>query len=539
MRRRQRLEKMAGTSKILTVSYGAFSCTLEGFDDPIAKMREVAEYYREMSARDPKFGALPAPDAQQQQALIDARAANHIEARPGTELPVLNRQTSGVTETSSKLDRLRSVAPSEPLVAEVVDVAPVVGKPISTAFADITPVEDTVAAAPAPVAQEPVAPQPVAEPEPVVAVQTVIEPEPVAAPASLYSGPLVPPTDGDEVSIRDAIRGNAPPDIVAEAPAPVIEAEASEIVPEPSKVVDIAPARGGLLSRLKGRFTGEVRAKATLAPVTTAPPGPPVSKDPIVEKAEPDAPAGLDPVEAALAQIVAQEQKMDRIERRQVSTETAQSDSVERIFARTDSVLGEDDNSRRRSTISQLKAAVAVTRAGGTEGEDDEEKSMSRFRADLEQVVRPEKPAEPARPAAGRRMAPLMLVSDQRIDVPASDGIAARRTSGNLALAEDDESEAGDEIFVDTTPFIEYAASQQINGIEEMAEAAAAFSIYVLGQPHFSRSQLEQFVESAMDPGEFSGEAVKRAFGTLLRLGRVSKVKRGLFNLAPGSRFEP
>jgi hypothetical protein len=256
-------------------------------------------------------------------------------------------------------------------------------------------------------------------------------------------------------------------------------------------------------------------------------------------KVQPVSVEGLDPVEAALAQIVAAEQRTDRIERRQASTEAAQSDSVDRILERTNSQLGEDDASRRRSTISQLKAAVAATRAGG-ESDEDEEDPETRFRADLEHVVRPEKPAETPKPTA-RRMAPLMLVSDQRIDDGGSipgDAVAARRTTGNLALVAD-EAEDAEEIFVDTTPFIEYAATQQIGGIEDLTEAAAAFSIYVLGQPHFSRSQLMQFVESASDPGDYSREAFLRAFGTLLRLGRVTKVKRGLFNLTKGSRFEP
>jgi len=46
---------MAKTPKTLQVSFGRFSCSLEGFDDPIHAMKSVTEYLRDLSARDPAF----------------------------------------------------------------------------------------------------------------------------------------------------------------------------------------------------------------------------------------------------------------------------------------------------------------------------------------------------------------------------------------------------------------------------------------------------------------------------------------------------
>lgn len=48
---------MAEASKSLNVSYGSFSCTLEGFADPVAAMIAVTEHFRELAARDPQFAA--------------------------------------------------------------------------------------------------------------------------------------------------------------------------------------------------------------------------------------------------------------------------------------------------------------------------------------------------------------------------------------------------------------------------------------------------------------------------------------------------
>lgn len=271
--------------------------------------------------------------------------------------------------------------------------------------------------------------------------------------------------------------------------------------------------------------------------------------------------------------------------------------AVDRLIAQTNTALEGPENKRRLSAIAHLKAAVAATladrlsrgQAGAAEPSREEP-----YRDDLERAVRPRRPvagegAATARPGLGRpsadRPAPLVLVSEQRIDrprhaaegkpakvmsvvpsapaatpaaapgpvvpvrprrvshAPAAAGAAQQRadlSQSDLSQVEDDDADMAEDdagnAFEDSRGFAEFAEKLGASDLASLLEAAAAYASCVEGRPHFSRPQLLRQV-NAVSEGEISREDQLRSFGRLLRDGRIAKLRRGQFVLTEQSHL--
>ena len=222
-------------------------------------------------------------------------------------------------------------------------------------------------------------------------------------------------------------------------------------------------------------------------------------------------------------------------------------DDMSRLMAKTENELTEPEGANRRNAIAHLRAAVAATKADQSAGVmPSRDPAANVFREDLASVMRPRRPVAEQSSATPRplemRPAPLKLVAEQRVDLPdvrASAPVRPRRVSLAPLSEEADLDEAPVKgTMTDEDGFAEFARKMGATSLPDLLEAAAAYLVHVEACDAFSRPQLMKKARQG-SPDALSREDGLRAFGQLLRQGKIEKIRSGRFTASASIGFKP
>ncbi|CUH44898.1 hypothetical protein [Ruegeria atlantica] len=547
---------MVQNNKVLTVSYGTFSCTLEGFDDSFETMKAIAEYFRDLSADDRYFGSEPPqPDAEMLARIAQRDAAKHVEASQ-SDSGLLLRATQQAAKPAPAA--VQTAAQTDTHVMSPSATPPAQGA--ESFFADAEPVES----APAPAADSIAAKLQriravvshseensviYAEDEDTSLVNQPAAPKDAVA-AAFEMGSL----DSSDLTETDE------PEAAVDPTAPAFEAENLEYTPTLAEPVAEAVA---LEEPSEAEVVTPEEPEEPIQPFSMQQdtdyedeeeaPTPSALFTDLEETAETDEPGNIlseeaeeDQIEEVAetndgyltaedeANVLSEISKVEAAMDGQSPNETALDQDLSRLMDKVDSQMDDPATSTQRETYSHLRTAVAATEAEREDQSKQEESNEIGYRGDLTSVVSPRRPeiqVTSMRPQSDTS-SPLKLVAEQRVDAGEQDAgpVTPRRVTSK---SEDESADSNEE-----GGFALFAQEQGAQSLPDLLEAAAAYLSFIEGQEQFSRPQLMNKIRS-LKQDDFNREESLRSFGQLLRDGKIEKAGGGRFAASTQIGFRP
>lgn len=584
---------MVQNNKILTVSYGTFSCTLEGFEDSFETMKAIAEYFRDLSSDDRYFGSEPPqPDTEMLSRIAQRDIKRHVHAHEDdqgyhlrAETPQPAKQIAAAAPMAAPqpqpapAEAANGYIPGEGIADKLERIRAVVSPqqqpaPQQVAYSEDEHAEDFAEAPSAGLAAalaQDVAPDPQPEPE-VIAEEPevdVTEDAEVEAVAEAVAEPISEDAQDDEpeaetavdhiefdltqaedadVAAEDTVAQDEPAaeDADEAAEADVVVEEVAETSDEPTaeKVEEVAePAAAPFMLTPQERVEDEKdETESLLASIVSQA----ASDIDSADEAEQPAP------EAHILRV--KKADLDEVVANGTLEEVQDDDGQPEL----QSTLSDEDETDLLKELAAVEAEFAEDDAPEVTAEN-EDASTGKTEDDLDRLMATaaEKMGEAhstetresyghMRTAVAAKQAGIAVSGDDsdavdsyRADLADAVRPAAKEAASPLKLvAEQRVDEEEVEATGEEGGFKAFASEMGATELPELLEAAASYLSFVEGRDQFSRPQLMHKVRQ-VETGEFNREDGLRSFGQLLREGKIEKTGGGRFTASGDIGYRP